>query len=103
MAPTGDTAGDFDAHRNPLWRGPDGAPLVEKVAEAITVSFGPAQAASHGQAFTGAADGKPFPLAPNLGLASRGIYTANVSVRLADLSPGPTCLRLNGVRTWSWW
>lgn len=84
---TGDTAGDFDAHQNLFWRDPKGDALIPSLKDGVKVSFGPGQAATHADAFTGAADGTPFlaPIKNALHLNSAGIYTANVTVTLAKL------------------
>lgn len=95
---TGDKAGNVDAHRNPFWRGPAGSSLIADFNADVSVSFGPQRGASHDDAFTGASDGQPFngaagtsegpKTAQMLGLNARGIYTANVGVRLAKLPEG---------------
>lgn len=85
---TNDVAGDFNAHRNLFWRGPDGQPLLRNFSD-VTVSFGPARGSAHGSGFEAVNDMATFGmLAPGLGLASRGVYTANVSVLLANLPSG---------------
>jgi len=85
---TGDVAGEFDAHRNLFWVKPDGQPLLENFSN-VTVSFGPGGGSTHSAAFEPANDMTTFLLlAGGLGLNSRGIYTANVSVTLADLPAG---------------
>jgi hypothetical protein len=88
---TGDTAGDFKAHQNHFWRTPQGDPLVRNFGD-VRVTFG-AGGATPAAGFKAASDGRPFsqPLPINvqeeLGLQARGVYTANVSVTLADLLP----------------
>ena len=94
----GDQAGNFDAHRNAFWHGPGGGPLIADFNADVSVSFGPQRGASHDDAFSSASDGKPFngaagtsegpKTAEMFGLSARGIYTANVSVRLARLPQG---------------
>lgn len=85
---TGDVAGDFDAHRNLFWSGPDGRPLLASFAD-VTVSFGPTRGSTHGDGFEAIQDMDSFALlAGGLDLGSRGIYTANVSTVLADLPVG---------------
>ncbi|MDO9597442.1 MAG: hypothetical protein Q7J47_06960 [Azoarcus sp.] len=85
---TSDVAGDFNAHRNLFWRGPDGQPLLRNFSD-VTVSFGSAQGSTHNTGFEAVNDMAIFGLlASGLGLGSRGIYTANVSVSLADLPAG---------------
>ncbi|MYN29167.1 hypothetical protein [Duganella levis] len=100
---TGDVAGNFLAHQNLFWRGPDGAALIADFNSDVAVSFGPDQKATHDDGFTPANDGKPFNgivassvgihTAEKLGLESRGIYTANVTVRLANMPAGLTAYK----------
>lgn len=95
---TGDIAGNFLANQNLFWRGPDGTSLIADFDSDVAVSFGPEQKPTHDDAFTPASDGKPFngivgtsvgiDTAEKLGLGSRGIYTGNVTVRLANLPAG---------------
>ena len=87
---TGDTAGDFDAHRNPFWVDQHGDPLIKSFGTDLAVSFGPDRKPAHTDAFTAASDGEPFELSPlnvrsNMELPNNGIYTGNVSVTLANL------------------
>jgi hypothetical protein len=84
---TGDVAGDFNAHRNLFWRGPDGEPLLRKFSD-VAVSFGKSPGAGHTNGFAATQDMASFVLAGELGLQSRGIYTSNVSVTLANLPSG---------------
>lgn len=100
---TGDVAGNFLANQNLFWRGPDGAALIADFDSDVAVSFGPDQKPTHDDAFTSASDGKPFNgtltttmgihTAEKLGLASRGIYTGNVTVRLANMPAGLTAYK----------
>lgn len=88
---TGDVAGDFDAHRNVAWRDPYGNALIRNFSD-VAVSFGD-NAATQAEGFSSAADGRPFnkiPLAKAsvIGLPAQGVYTANVSVALANLPSG---------------
>jgi hypothetical protein len=85
---TNDVAGNFKAHQNLFWRGPRDEPLITDINSDVTVSFGPGNGATHDGGFTAAPDGKPFVLASQLDLRARGIYTANVSVKLANLPSG---------------
>ncbi|MBB5606652.1 MULTISPECIES: hypothetical protein [unclassified Janthinobacterium] len=95
---TGDVAGNFSANHNLFWRGPGNAPLIADFNRDVAVSFGPEQKPNHADAFTAASDGAPFNgvagsaigihTANELGLGSRGIYTGNVSVQLANLPAG---------------
>lgn len=89
---TGDTAGDFDAHRNPLWTDPAGNPLIPRFST-ISVSFGESQSTAHSNAFKASRDGVPFRIVPlashtQLDLRAQGIYRANISVPLANLPAG---------------
>lgn len=91
---TGDTAGDFDAHRNLFWRDPFGNPLIRNFND-VSVSFGQG-GATHATAFSAAPDGVPFASVPlanaaRIGVNARGIYTGNVAVTLANL---PNNLRM---------
>ena len=52
------------------------------------MSFGLGNAATHDGGFSSAADGTPFVLRSQLDLRARGVYTANVSVKLANLPAG---------------
>lgn len=95
---TGDVAGNFLANQNLFWLGPDGASLITDFDRDVAVSFGPDQKPDQADAFSPANDGAPFNdivessvhihAADKLGLASKGIYTGNVTVRLANLSAG---------------
>lgn len=97
---TGDVAGNFRANQNLFWRGPDDAPLIADFDRDVAVSFGPAHQPNQSNGFTPANDGAPFNgiagtstginTADKLGLASKGIYTGNVTVRLANLPAGLT-------------
>ncbi|RZI43941.1 hypothetical protein EGT07_00455 [Herbaspirillum sp. HC18] len=85
---TKDVAGDFKANQNLFWRDPQDNALISSFKD-VNVSFGFAGGGSHTDAFSSASDGKPFPGIPSqLGLSARGIYTANVSVKLANLPAG---------------
>ena len=88
---TDDVAGDFDANRNLFWRDPYGNPLVKKFSD-VTLSFGDG-AATQTDGFSAASDTAVFNKIPvananHIGLAAPGIYTANVSVALANLPAG---------------
>ncbi|GAA4029590.1 hypothetical protein [Actimicrobium antarcticum] len=94
---TNDVAGDFEANRNQAWRDPYSNPLIARFSD-VALSFGAGGAggaggANHASGFSSAADGAPFNLVPlanaaQMGLQSRGVYTANVSVALANLPAG---------------
>lgn len=74
---TGDTAGDFEADRNPFWVGPRGEPLLASFAD-VNLSL---------RAVPGA-DGVPYTFpATAMGLKS-GIRDAQVNVDLARLPSG---------------
>ena len=88
---SGDVAGDFDANRNLFWRDPYGNPLIKNFSD-IALSFGTGAATQTG-GFSAASDAAVFNKIPvansnHIGLASPGIYTANVSVALANLPAG---------------
>lgn len=72
---TGDLAGDFDAHRNPLWFDPRGRALL------------PALATNVGAATRREALAQPFGAlhADNLGLDGNSLYTGRVRVDLAKI------------------
>lgn len=92
---TGDVAGNFLANQNLFWRGPDGTSLIADFERDVAVSFGPGQQANQAAAFMPANDGAPFNgIADKFGLASKGIYTANVTVQLANLPAGLTTYAL---------
>ena len=85
---TGDVAGDFDANRNLMWRDPWGHALIRNFSD-VGVSFGNAGATQAAGFDASGADGTAlFANAGTIGLASPGVYTANVSVALANLPTG---------------
>lgn len=92
---TNDTPGDFKADQNLFWRDPEDNSLIRNFND-IRVSFGEDLNSDGARptAFKGTRDGEPFVLFQDpLELKSRGIYRANVSVTLANLSNnlvGPT-------------
>ncbi|MEN6587873.1 MAG: hypothetical protein ABFE02_17675 [Sulfuricella sp.] len=85
---TNDVAGNFAANRNLFWVDPKGDPLIGNFGNDVQISFGFGNSLSHGGAFSSTSDGTPFLLHDQLGLQAHGIYTANVSVRLANLPGG---------------
>lgn len=90
---TGDVAGNFAGHRNLAWTDGFGNPLITQIDRDVTVSFGPGRGASHANAISSASDGNPFSGLglwgfDRFGLSRQGIYTANVSVALANLPAG---------------
>jgi hypothetical protein len=78
---------EVGSQRHAFWRRPDGSPLIRSFAD-VQMSFGRAQGASHTQGLSPASDGHAFPLHQRLELSAHGLYTAQVSVRLADLPAG---------------
>lgn len=87
---TGDGAEDYDyaAHQNLFWRKPNGESLIEDPQNDVKLGFGDKDSQNHDDAFTAAADGRPFPLHDSFDLRARGIYTASISVTLANLPSG---------------
>jgi hypothetical protein len=71
----------------PYWNDPYGNALI-RAPEDIRLSFGASAGAEHADAYAGASDTQPFPLAGLAGLGSGGIYRANVAVTLANLPAG---------------
>ncbi len=72
---TGDVAGDFAAHRNPLWTSPSGHHLIERFADGVGVQT----AVNRLNPLPGAA------FADMWGLSRDNLYTASVTVRPADV------------------
>lgn len=90
---TGDVAGNFLAHQNLFWRGPSGTSLIADFGNDVSVGFGAGNRPTQGEAYDTATDGVPFNpanTADHLGLSAKGLYTGNVSVRLANLPAGLT-------------
>lgn len=85
---TDDVAGDFLANQNLFWRGAAGQALIRNFNNDVKVSFGAGHSAVHNDGFRAASDGLPFILRDKLDLPARGIYTANVSVALANMPAG---------------
>ena len=86
---TGDTAGDFMAHQNLFWRDQQGGALIRRFGD-VEVSFGPSRGAGHENAWEAAGDGLPYTgVRDALGLKADGVYTANISVRIANLPSEP--------------
>lgn len=84
---TGEGADDVDAQRHAFWRRPDGSPLIRSFAD-VQLSFGRGRAPQPLQGLDPASDGDAFPLHDALNLSAHGIYTAHVTVTLADLPEG---------------
>jgi len=85
---TGDVAGNFDANRNLFWTDPAGNHLVSDLDTDIAVTYGTGNGASHSTGFQAASDKALFVLADPLQLKTRGIYRANVIVKVANLPAG---------------
>ena len=85
---TNDVAGNFKANQNLFWSDPKGDSLIKDFNRDVTVSYGFGNSATHNGGFSATADGAPFILSNPLDLPARGIYTANVSVTLANLPAG---------------
>lgn len=82
---TKDGAKDEESYRSAFWRGPTGDPLIASFGD-VNVSFGGNNGTQHAQAFTSINDRASFSGVDGiLGLSTRGIYRANVSVKLAKL------------------
>jgi hypothetical protein len=91
---TNDTAGNFSAHRNAFWSGPTNEPLIADFDADVAVSFGPNRSQIQAGSPTAASDGHPFNSAANTGiemhvadqlsLKPTGVFTGNVTVRLAN-------------------
>lgn len=83
---TGDTAGDFSAHRNAFWYDSQGNPLIASFDSDVRLSFGlDANGTTHEAGLSAASDQWPFGLAgKTLALPEQGIYTADVTVDLAN-------------------
>jgi hypothetical protein len=83
---THDAAGNFKAHQNLFWRNPDDTPMLADFNRDVSISFGPANGASHDDGFTAIENDEAFlPLASQFALRNRGIYNANVSVSVANI------------------
>jgi hypothetical protein len=86
---TNDAAGNFKANQNLFWRDPVDKPLIADFGSDVSLTFGPDASTTQAGGFASIADeGKPFPVYDQLGLQARGIYTANVSVKLANVPSG---------------
>jgi hypothetical protein len=84
-----DAAGNFKADQNPFWTDQQGNALIHDFDSDVVVSFGPGHGASQAAGYSPASDGVPFVFARDpLGLEAPGVFTANISVTLADL-PAP--------------
>ena len=83
---TNDVAGNFKSHQNLFWRTPADTALIQSFSNDIQISFGMDNKKSH--SFSPASDGLPFLLKDSLALPAQGIYTVNVSVKLANIPQG---------------
>jgi hypothetical protein len=83
---------DAPVHGPAHWTDPHGNPLIRRQAD-IRVGFGAAASDDRAAGFSAASDGtlfnlNPFASAGSLGLGTRGVFTADVSVPLANLPAG---------------
>jgi hypothetical protein len=78
---TGDVAGDFAAHRNPMWTDHTGRPFMSRFAEDVSVRT----QAENRNVING--DRVPYgvSLSDELGLSERNWYTASITVRTAAI------------------
>lgn len=83
-----DASGDFSANRNLMWSDGFGNPLIAQISRDVVVTFGPARSAAHANAFSSSSDGDPFWRPDRFQLGRNGIYTANISVAMANLPNG---------------
>lgn len=88
---TGDAAGDFTAHRNPVWTDHAGRPLLAKFEDDVTVTTTVA-----GKNAIPATE--LFPFRSGLGLNNDNWYTGEVSIKIADI-PGFKPLDTIGLTT----
>ncbi|HEY9106864.1 MAG TPA: hypothetical protein VIN58_09320 [Roseateles sp.] len=86
---TGDAAGDFIAHRNPVWTDHAGRPLLAKFEDDVTVKT--TVASKNAIVATNV-------FAPRLGLSDDNWYTGEVSIKIADI-PGFKPLDTIGLTT----
>lgn len=90
---TGDVAGNFKANQNLFWSDRRGAPLIGNFERDIVVNFGPDQGADHDAAYSDAPHTTPLNLASLglthvMGLQNKGLYRANITVKLANPPSG---------------
>jgi hypothetical protein len=84
-----DAAGNFRADQNPYWTDQKGDALIRDFDADVRVSFGADQNPSQAGGYSAASDDLPFVFARKpLGLEAPGVFTANISIALADL-PAP--------------
>ena len=89
---TNDTAGNFDAHRNPLWTDTTGKPLIADFDNDVCVTFGApdgtyCSGATTGSGGYGGNGASPFLsfVRSTFGLQERGVFTGAVHVTLANI------------------
>lgn len=81
-----DAAGNFRADRNPFWTDQNGDALIRDFDKDVRISFGPDRDPDQSGGFSAAPDDLPFVFArAPLGLKAPGVFTANISLALADL------------------
>lgn len=87
---TNDTAGNSAADQNAFWVDPQGKSLIADFGKDVVVSYGSGHSQNDDRsgAFSTTQDGTLFTIYPQLSLQAQGIYTANVSVTLANMPAG---------------
>lgn len=86
---TGDAAGNFKAHQNLFWRDPADRPLVRDLESDVRLSFGSSGNPTQAGGFSAIDEARSFPpVYEQLGLKAQGIYTARVSVNIANVPSG---------------
>lgn len=83
-----DATDNSAAQQNLFWRNYKSEALINNVNNDVTLSFGFDQNPTQNGAFNAASDGNPFLLNNQFNLAANGIYTANVTTKLANLPAG---------------
>lgn len=82
-------AGNFRGNRNPFWTDQHAEALIKDFNTDVRVTFGPTNGNDQNSGFSAASDSSAFDLAPavlgSLELQRKGIFTANISVALANL------------------
>lgn len=86
---TNDVPGNFKANQNLFWRTPQDHSLIQDFGD-VQLSFGVPAGMDHNHAFIDASDDKPFNQIgkDDLNLPAQGVYTVNVSVKLANMPSG---------------
>ncbi len=85
-----DAADNSATQQNLFWRNYKSEALINNVNNDVTLSFGFEQNANQNNAFNTASDGNPFLLNNQFNLTANGIYTANITTKLANLPTGLT-------------